>query len=443
MLRPVLGLALCAGFAVPLAGPAVAAGATGPAVTTGPAGPSGAAPTAPSAHAAGPPQSASRAAALPLGAADLPEKRTPTALAPGVTRTLIVRGNKNAKASRINVTTAGPWRVNVVTIDPKRSRHTLSATAGTTLMAPDTTSHIGIWAGAKVAMNASFFNYGGPAAYRGDPVGLTVSRGTVTSEQTGTTAEQNVLIDRNRLRMGRYLWRGYVEDTTTGKRRTLAGVNRVPRVPAACLTDDARACADSTGELVRFSPHFAAATPTGKGAEAVYGRDGCLVRVANTRGTKLTPAQFSIQGTGDRAAQILRGSRDACVTLDESVRTADGEKVALGRNTYGVTGRYRLVRDGRIIENRGTASMFKRHPRSIIGRTAAGTVMLVTIDGRSVSGVGVTLVEAARVARGLGMVDAVNLDGGGSTTLAIDGKIVNRVSGARERLVSDAIVLTR
>ena len=115
----------------------------------------------------------------------------------------------------------------------------------------------------------------------------------------------------------------------------------------------------------------------------------------------------------------------------------------LRSDTFGLSGRYRLVRGGDIVRNTGSATLFGRHPRSIIGRTADGTIQLVTIDGRSVSSVGATLVEAAQVARGLGMVDAVNLDGGGSTTLAVDGTVVNRVSGAAERPVSDALVLVR
>lgn len=382
---------------------------------------------------------------LRLGDDDLPESRTTRALAAGVTHTVITRGEGAATASRINVTSRGPWRINVVTIDPRRSRHTLETAFGNTLMAPEATSRIAARAGAKVAMNGSFFNYQGPTAFRGDPVGLTVTAGTVMSEQTGSTAEQNVFIDadRGRLRMGRFTWKGYVRNTATDKGRTLAGVNRVPRVPAPCASGDTEACAAATGELVRFSPRFAASTPSGPGAEAVYGPDGCLVRVSPTRGTKLSSAQFSVQGTGARAAQLLREADDGCVRLDEYVLDGNGDRMRLRSDTYGLSGRYRLVRDGDIVRNTGSATLFGRHPRSIIGRTADGRIELVTIDGRSVSSVGATLVEAAQVARGLGLVDAVNLDGGGSTTLAVDGAVVNRVSGASERPVSDALVLVR
>ncbi len=436
--RP-LRIALAAGMGLAVAGP-IAPALAAPVPATPAAGESAAV------GAAATPAAVRAPAALPVGDRDLPERRTQARVAAGVVRTTIVRGDKNASASRINVTTRGPWRINAVAIDPKRTDLRLRAVSGDTLMAPSTTTDIALWSRARVAINASYFNIHGPSAYRGGPVGLTVSGGTVMSEQTGTAAEQNVLIDAatGRLRMGRFVWKGYVENTATGKRRTLAGVNRLPRVPAACATtDDPQGCAASQGELVRFSPRFSTSTPTGAGAEAVYGPDGCLVRVAESRGTKLTAAQFSVQGTGDRAAQILREAHSGCVRLDEKVVDADGDTLALRRDTSGVTGRYSLVRDGRIVAPTGTGVLAGRNPRSLIGRTADGRVMLVTIDGRSVTSVGTTLPETAKIARSLGLVDAVNLDGGGSTTMVIDGKVVNRVSGAGQRLVSDAIVLAR
>ncbi len=401
---------------------------------------------------------------LPVGDAKLPEKRTVRTLAPGVVHTKIVRGDKTATPARIARTTTGPWQVNVVMVDPKRSKLRLSTTYGTTLMAPSTVTDIAVWARAKVAMNGSFFNHGGPSGFKGDPVGLTVQAGQVVSEQTGTGSEHNVVFDSRtgRMTMGRMTWKGYVKNTKTEKVRTLAGVNRLPRVPTACLPTppvaptpqnpnpeqpapgprDPQGCSKTPGELVRFAPGFSTRTPSGPGAEAVYGSDGCLVRVSPTRGTKLTPAQFSIQGTGGRADQIMRESEDGCVTLDETVFDSNGEKVELTSTSFGLSGRYRLVRDGSIVETRGTSSLVGRNPRSLMGRTADGRVALVTIDGRRTTSVGTTLIETAKIARSLGLVEAINLDGGGSTTLVIDRKVANTVSGSRQRLVSDGIILS-
>jgi exopolysaccharide biosynthesis protein len=65
---------------------------------------------------------------------------------------------------------------------------------------------------------------------------------------------------------------------------------------------------------------------------------------------------------------------------------------------------------------------------------------MVTVDGRVPKhSVGCTLQELARIMIGLGAAAAINLDGGGSTVMVIDGKPVNRTSGGGERLVSNAI----
>jgi exopolysaccharide biosynthesis protein len=120
-----------------------------------------------------------------------------------------------------------------------------------------------------------------------------------------------------------------------------------------------------------------------------------------------------------------------------------GEKVPLHNNLYGVTGRYQLTSGGEIVVPDGTGSFFDRNPRTIAGTTADGKIVLATIDGRQTTSVGTTMDETAAVADALGMHDAINLDGGGSTAMALgDGTLVNRPSGAggAERAVGDAIV---
>ncbi len=86
-----------------------------------------------------------------------------------------------------------------------------------------------------------------------------------------------------------------------------------------------------------------------------------------------------------------------------------------------------------------------RHPRSLIGFDAdTSHLYLVAIDGRSKASVGMTLVEAAEFLRGIGVAHALNLDGGGSTTLVIDGRIVNTPSDpGGERTVGNAVLVER
>jgi large repetitive protein len=83
-----------------------------------------------------------------------------------------------------------------------------------------------------------------------------------------------------------------------------------------------------------------------------------------------------------------------------------------------------------------------RHPRTAIGVRADGTIVLAVVDGRQEGySVGMTLRETANLMRELGTVDALNLDGGGSTTLVTAAGIVNRPSDADERPVANALVV--
>ncbi len=75
--------------------------------------------------------------------------------------------------------------------------------------------------------------------------------------------------------------------------------------------------------------------------------------------------------------------------------------------------------------------------------TSDGRLLLVTVDGRQPGwSVDASFVESAAIMRALGAAEAVNLDGGGSTTMAVGPDLVNRPSDATgERPDADAIVL--
>ena len=63
-----------------------------------------------------------------------------------------------------------------------------------------------------------------------------------------------------------------------------------------------------------------------------------------------------------------------------------------------------------------------RHPRTLIGTHPDGSVWLVTVDGRQPQlSAGMSLVELRALARRLGLTNALNLDGGGSTTMWVAG----------------------
>lgn len=84
----------------------------------------------------------------------------------------------------------------------------------------------------------------------------------------------------------------------------------------------------------------------------------------------------------------------------------------------------------------------ERAPRTAIGALPDGRLVIVVNDGRQPGhSVGFTPRELADFMVGLGCIDALNLDGGGSTSLAVDGMLGNRPSGGAQRAVGSAILI--
>ena len=88
-----------------------------------------------------------------------------------------------------------------------------------------------------------------------------------------------------------------------------------------------------------------------------------------------------------------------------------------------------------------------RHPRTAIGKRSDGTVVFVVVDGRLPEAAGVSTTELSLIMSWLGCRDALNLDGGGSSTMVFDGNIVNHPSDNKkfdhqgERVVANAILV--
>jgi hypothetical protein len=114
-----------------------------------------------------------------------------------------------------------------------------------------------------------------------------------------------------------------------------------------------------------------------------------------------------------------------------------------------VAGVPQLIKDSKIDitweqEKASKSFVETRHPRTAVAKMKDGKFLMITVDGRQPGvSVGMNLNELAEYLLGLGAVDAMNLDGGGSTTMFLDGKVVNKPSDKEgERKVSDAIIVT-
>jgi exopolysaccharide biosynthesis protein len=363
-------------------------------------------------------------AQLSLGSADLPEKRTVQQIAPGIVLTTIERGVASADGNPAG----GPWVIRTLTIDPKVSKGRLAVARGADLGAVGKTTALLQQADALAGISGGFFTPTDKAR-PGDPMGLAISHGTVISEPTGLGSEVTLLVDsaNNKLRVARLRWSATVRNSETGKTVAVDRVNVAPATPAS----------GSPGELTVITPDFGRKTPTGKGPEVVLDRNGCVVKIARTRGTTLGPNQSALQATGADADALSRLATRGCLVVEHQV-TDRNRPVKLTESISAMTGRVWLLNEGKVLPPERDLTLWKRHPRSVAGFTWDGKIVLMTIDGRLATSVGTTMVETARVAQELGLRDAINLDGGRSATMAVDGKVVSGFS--QQRRVSDALV---
>ena len=91
----------------------------------------------------------------------------------------------------------------------------------------------------------------------------------------------------------------------------------------------------------------------------------------------------------------------------------------------------------------GGEGFYGPHPRTLLGKSADGTVYMVITEGRLDGAAGFSLPNLLNLAVDLGMTDAINLDGGGSSTLWVSGAgVINRPSGGSLRNVPNIVIAT-
>ena len=381
-------------------------------------------------------------AELPLGPRSLDERRAVSKVAPGVRWTRIVRQG-------------GPWRVNVLSIAATARVHV--SLAGETIGERARPTAVARRHRAVAAINGGYF------AGDGSPAGILAAGGKLLSEPVGgRSALVPGVPPPGRVAPVRF--DGAVQ--VRGQTHLVDGLNRLPGEIPACggrggdrpteRPDAVTTCTDPD-EIVVFTPEWGGRTPSARGPRRDVVVRGGLVSSTRGRGDTLVPADgFVLAGTGATARPLRAAAQPGSpVQLDLPLRS--GRVPIDGATPSGIVGGGpRLLARGRI-RVRSSAEGFNplsapwfhgsfvaaRHPRTLAGVRADGRLLLVTVDGRRPGwSAGVTLNEAARMMRSLGARDALNLDGGGSTAMAVRGRTVNRPSDPTgERPVSDALVV--
>lgn len=182
------------------------------------------------------------------------------------------------------------------------------------------------------------------------------------------------------------------------------------------------------------------ATPV---AEALV-RDGKVVSVSPAPGSGAVPEGTTVL-VGREAGAVALGALEPGdpVSLTYRARTDNG---AVPRTAVG--GRELLVVDG-VAQNHDGEGNNTAAPRTAVGFSKDGrTMQILTVDGRQADSGGVTLTELALMMRRAGSYSALNLDGGGSSTLVARQpgsdalRVENSPSDGSERTVPNGLALT-
>jgi hypothetical protein len=220
--------------------------------------------------------------------------------------------------------------------------------------------------------------------------------------------------------------------------------------------------------VVLFTRRFASSTQTDPGgvevvldlAHTLRPSDVQQVTVRRVRkgggdtGLRGGQAVLSVKSTkSDWVKQLRLGQRLELRTqivrrVDKPCGGTIAEAQGWGDTVEAIGGNYFTARDGEVAAPSRSvyAAGSRAHPRTNVGITPDGHVLMVTIDGRQPGySIGVTLAEAGRLMLSLGARQAFNMDGGGSTMmgrrLLSSGEfvVINRPSDGRERLATQAL----
>ena len=343
-----------------------------------------------------------------------------------------------------------PVRMNLLRLDLMKVRLDV-VHAGDGIIGTETVSSIATRKGALAAINAGFFRLD-TSAYAGDPAGIFQVDGKLLSEaNNGRVA---LLIDNSAKTCERceVYWartaatiahlKTFGELWSEARRSNIYGIDREMK----------------PNEIVLYTPEFGSITPTSNATitEVVIDAGKKISSVAETNGgTAIPKGGFVLAASGTKRAELsataIKG-KEGLVILGSYIENPDMPtttgKMAFTSVEDIVGGVPQLVKNGKVEvtwEQEKTTKSFveTHHPRTAVAKLKDGKVLMITVDGRSEASGGISLYDLAAYLLELGAADAMNLDGGGSTTMFLNGKVVNHPSDKEgERKVSDALIVT-
>ena len=171
--------------------------------------------------------------------------------------------------------------------------------------------------------------------------------------------------------------------------------------------------------VIVYTPEWGSfAPPSPKYGKQIAVENGKIVSI----GTQTMPIPhngYVIVGPDERLSKLYRAKH---VDLDiKTIPNWDNVKHIISGGPY-------LVKNGEVfvdMTEQKLGAIGGKNPRTAIGYTQDGNFIMVAVDGREGASVGLTLKELAWFMKSIGCINAMNLDGGGSTVMYVDGRVVN------------------
>ena len=336
-------------------------------------------------------------------------------------------------------TKAGPYTLDVLEIDLSNPDYRIESYRPTGLVRTSQQARDNDREVHRViaAINADFFSF-----QTGWPVGNQVVNGQFAFG-TQTPRSHLAMSSTGGACMERLRFKGWLR-TSAGKQYDLSGVNDIHKNNAIILHTS-------------FSD---TATPfSGPGIKVLLQLVSAGWSVGDT--LKLWVRSFSVEELrvlGYHEALLWIGGGTSVWGAREDVRIGDTLLVYLGfqpdlrhiQNVVGGAGMILLngkcVSDSVNVEERTSIAFLKsRHPRTFVAvNRDTSKLLLCTVDGRQESSMGMSFQEMSDFLLSLGAWNAINLDGGGSTTMVINGTIVNSPSDKTgERPVANSLQIIK
>lgn len=384
--------------------------------------------------------------------------------------------------------TKGPFSISLLRIDLNQYEGQIrSVLANEKIQGAETVSSMAARNQALAAVNGGFFAFDDVVGDFGAPAGIYVHDGELLREATN---DRPVLIIDNSQQKSQVtigtsvtseLW--ITINNAINNQIRIDGLNRKPGVILNCggyrTVPTTEAVHDfvctNDNEVILYNQHYGPKTPNVSATEIIIDETGKVLKISNQTSTEINPNYQYLQLTGKSNLPINVGDN---ITIDSKV-WVEGKEIKLNPKMSMINSGPTLVTDyavnnslrdlqgfnpysnigthsgGQDDDNLGVSNgstdreafydgwALRRHPRTALGITNENIVYAVVVYGRNPTITeGASITDMSKLMQALQVKDALNLDGGGSSMMVIEGKPTGTSSDAHERQISDAIIFT-